>query len=310
MRQISRLRSGLLTLTFLSLASVVAAPNTVRADDEKPATESGDWEEYFKLGHDYFNGRMYDKAVEAFEACVRLKADYKEAWYNLGVAYGRQSRYRKEIDAYQKAVELDPRYEKALYNLAIAYEDAELLEDALATYERIEAVAPKALDALVNQGILRARLGQLPKAVQTYKRAIALDGAMADAWFNLGIAFGRMADRETDEAIRADLWSDEREAYMKTVELAPGYYKGWYNLGISENKLGNVVGEIAAYEKALENRERYPQALFNLAFAYEDASDNARALATWNRYVEVAGDLPTEHEFVAIARDNIQRLQP
>jgi len=291
-----------------ALAVVSATSEGARADGS--SAQARDWEDYFKLGNDYFNGRMFDKAAEAFEQCIKLKADYKEAWYNLGIAYGRLSRYRKEIDAYRRAVELDPRYERALYNLAIAYEDADLLEDALATYERLEQVAPKAVDALINQGILRARLGQLPRAVKTYQRALELDSSMPDAHFNLGIAYGRMADNEADEERRAELWGNERTAYQRTVAIAPSYYKGWYNLAIAHNKLGELDEEVAAYEKALAIRPKYPQALFNLAFAYEERKEQAQAYETWGRYVEIAAGLATEQEFVAIARQNMERLQP
>src|SRR5690349_24778400 len=104
------------TRLFL-LALAICAGSAAWAADPAPPPEPGDappdYEEYFKLGNDYYAGKLYDKAVEAYEKCVSLNAQYKEAWYNLGIAYSRVQQYRKEIDAYKKAIEVDPRYEKA-----------------------------------------------------------------------------------------------------------------------------------------------------------------------------------------------------
>lgn len=285
------------------LAGALLAAPVASAEDDSAA------DEYFKLGNEYFNGKLYDKAVEAYEKCVEARPTYKEGWYNLGIAYSKQRKYRKEVDAYKKAVEIDPRYDKALYNLAIAYEDAGQLEDALHTYERVEQVSPDAVDALVNQGILRARLGQIDEAIATYQRAIGKDDSQPDAWFNLGIAFARKAEKADDPAVRTDLLEKERDAYKKTVEIAPRYHKGWYNLAIAHNKLGHLDEEIAAYEEALKARPNYPQALFNLAYAYEEKKDTARAIEAWQRYVASAEKLPTEQEYVVIAKQELQRLR-
>ena len=91
------LRAPLLVLALVAL--VAGQRSSARAEDPPPPPP--DWEEYFKLGNDYYAGKLYDKAIEGYEKCVELKADYKEAWYNLGLAYARRQHYKKEIDAYK-----------------------------------------------------------------------------------------------------------------------------------------------------------------------------------------------------------------
>ena len=120
----------------------------------------------------------------------------------------------------------------------------------------------------------------------------------------------------TDTGFAADDWTGavaplaelDGAATAKAVEIAPSYHKGWYNLAIAENKLGNLDAEIAAYEQALVVRANYPQALFNLAYAYEEKKDNAKAIEAWKRYVASAEKLPTEQEYIAIAKQELQRL--
>ena len=102
-------------LALVVLVGGLASP-ALAAEADPP-----DHEEYFKLGNDYYAGKLYDKAVEAYEKCVALNPQYKEAWYNLGIAYSRVQQFRKEIDAYKKAIDADPRYEKALYNLSLIH---------------------------------------------------------------------------------------------------------------------------------------------------------------------------------------------
>jgi cytochrome c-type biogenesis protein CcmH/NrfG len=60
--------------------------------------------------------------------------------------------------------------------------------------------------------------------------------------------------------------------------------------------------------KALEVRPAYPQALYNLAYAYEEKGTKGKAIETWRRYVSVAQRLPTEREYVQSAETQIERL--
>jgi tetratricopeptide (TPR) repeat protein len=70
-----------------------------------------------------------------------------------------------------------------------------------------------------------------------------------------------------------------------------------------------VDEEITAYEKALEIRPEYPQALFNLAYAYEEKGLKPKAVATWETYVKIAAKLPTEQEYLVTAREQLGRLK-
>jgi superkiller protein 3 len=295
-------------LCLVTLATVVGG-SALAEEQASPA------EDYFRLGNEYYNAKLYDNAVEQYERCVELKPDYKEAWYNLGIAYSKLKKFKAETGAYRKAVELDPRYAKALYNLAVAYEDANQLEDALEAYKRVVEVTPDATDALVNLGILHARLGNLQASVAAYTKAIELNAEMADAHFNLGVAYGRLAEKAKDAAEQRGYLDQEKKAYEAAVAKDPEYHKGWYNLAIAHHKLGQLGDkpdrlndEIAAYEKALKIRPSYPQALYNLAYAYEEKGQTKLAIASWQRYVESAEKLPTEQEYVSTAREELKRL--
>ncbi|MEC8025697.1 MAG: tetratricopeptide repeat protein [Myxococcota bacterium] len=267
-------------------------------------------DELFKQGNDAFNEGQIDKAIELYAQATVKRKDFKEAWYNLGIAYGRKKQFDKEISSYEKAIGIDAKYTKALYNLAIAYEDKGSDDKAVEYYEKVvEAEPERGVDARINAGILYARKGQLDKAVEFYKAAIKIDPNVADAHFNLGIAYSKQAAKVDDDTEKKKLWSAEADAYKAATSKNPSYHKAWHNLAIAFKKLGNIDEEISAYLKAVGVKKNYPQALFNLAHAYEEKKDPVKALEYWGRYVRAAEAIPNEKKYVETAKQRIALLK-
>ncbi len=65
---------------------------------------------------------------------------------------------------------------------------------------------------------------------------------------------------------------------------------------------------IAFYKTAINNDPTLWSAYFNLALAYEYVDDE-KALAAWEKYLEVAKDEPSQEEWLAQARDYRGRLR-
>ncbi|NIT36233.1 MAG: tetratricopeptide repeat protein [candidate division Zixibacteria bacterium] len=65
---------------------------------------------------------------------------------------------------------------------------------------------------------------------------------------------------------------------------------------------------IAFYKTAINNDPTLWSAYFNLALAYEYV-DDGKALAAWEKYLEVAKDEPSQKEWLAQARDHRGRLR-
>src|SRR5271157_5135140 len=68
-------------------------------------TFAGGW---YLLGRSYLSGKVYNRAIEAFQKALELKKQDSTYWYYLGVAYSDSSKPRKAIAAYKNAVSIDP----------------------------------------------------------------------------------------------------------------------------------------------------------------------------------------------------------
>jgi tetratricopeptide (TPR) repeat protein len=66
---------------------------------------------------------------------------------------------------------------------------------------------------------------------------------------------------------------------------------------------GDYEQAVAFYRTAIDKDPTLWSAYFNLALAYEYV-DEDRALASWDRYIEVAADEPSQREWLARARDH------
>lgn len=70
----------------------------------------------------YLRGE-YGKAVDCFNAAIRLNPDYTEVFVNLGIVCKKQNKLQDALAAYKKAIALDSTAPEAYYNLGILYDD-------------------------------------------------------------------------------------------------------------------------------------------------------------------------------------------
>lgn len=66
---------------------------------------------------------------------------------------------------------------------------------------------------------------------------------------------------------------------------------------------------IDAHEAALKIDPTNIYAQFNLAFACWQANDKERARREWQKYIDMAGDNPSQKKFVEIAKQYLKQLQ-
>ncbi|XP_059613639.1 peroxisomal targeting signal 1 receptor [Phlebotomus argentipes] len=61
----------------------------------------------------------YDKAVDCFEAVVKMSPDNPKAWNRLGASLANGNRSVEAVDAYQRALAIHPGFIRARYNVGI-----------------------------------------------------------------------------------------------------------------------------------------------------------------------------------------------
>lgn len=73
-------------------------------------------------------------------------------------------------------------------------------------------------------------------------------------------------------AQQAKQFSEAVTAYRKAIQLDPGFYNAYYNLGVLSVQTGNVAAGLAAYETALAIEPDSHDARFNFALALKQAN--------------------------------------
>jgi arylsulfatase A-like enzyme/tetratricopeptide (TPR) repeat protein len=146
-----------------------------------------------------------------------------------------------------------------------------LLEDAV-------KLEPENTRALALLGPVYGRAGELPAAAQSLEKAIALGETSSEIRRNLALVY--LQQGRTQAAI-AQL--------RKASEDAPDDGSNWFALGnaLLRGRDGNRAAE--AFERALALRPDWPEAIFNLALAYQGAGKREKASEAYRRFLAGEG---------------------
>jgi tetratricopeptide (TPR) repeat protein len=117
------------------------------ADGPTPATAPpavpSSAERYFQEGLDAQKKKDWRKASQAYEAAVKQREAFPEAWNGLGYSLRQQGKYADAVKAYERALKLRPDYAEALEYLGEAYVKMGKLDDARAVLGRLEPLDKK-----------------------------------------------------------------------------------------------------------------------------------------------------------------------
>jgi tetratricopeptide (TPR) repeat protein len=100
-------------------------------------------ERHFQEGLDAQKKKEWRRASQAYEAAVKQRDAFPEAWNGLGYSLRQQGKYTDAIKAYERALKLRPEYAEALEYLGEAYVKMGKLDDARAVLGRLEPLDKK-----------------------------------------------------------------------------------------------------------------------------------------------------------------------
>jgi tetratricopeptide (TPR) repeat protein len=155
---------------------------------------------YNGLGVVLFDMGLVPLAISKYRAAIRINADYPEAHYNLGHALLSLGRDSEAIPELQEAVQLNSWFAEAHSELGVA-----LLRvpgrtaEAIDHLRRAVKINPERSVAQNNLGMVLARdPRQLGEAIQHLQKAIRVRPEYAEAWVNLGVALLRIPSRRRE----------------------------------------------------------------------------------------------------------------
>jgi len=197
-------------------------------------------EPHICLGTLYNGTGEYEKAAEEFQHALERNARTAEAYRGLAAAHERLGRTAEAERTYRRAVELRPN-DWAGYNwLGVFYYRQGRYAEAAGMFEKVVALTPDNARGHHNLGGIYHLMGRADDAIAAFRKSLAIQPTPS-AYSNIG----------TVEFFR-HRYPESARAFEKAVELRPGDYLYWGNLGDAYYFApGERAKAEAAYRRAL-----------------------------------------------------------
>jgi tetratricopeptide (TPR) repeat protein len=160
----------------------------------------------------------------------------------------------------------------ALYAASIALWRKQQRDEAIKLMDEALRMRPDFADALCMGGYMLSECGKPQSAMRFYRRALELDSSLAVAHVNFGkLLFG---DRRFTEALAS---------FTAATVLAPHDPDAWCSRAGTLRELGRLEESLEAAERALSQRDDFPEAAINLGNALLKLDRSEEAFAAYLR---------------------------
>ena len=241
-----------------------------------------------------------ESAVDLLSRAIESDASFVAAQYALGTVHQSLGNRWKAQAQYRAATQLDPSQPepyKAIGDLFLV-QPRRLFDQALEAYAKAIELRPFYADAHVGLGDARAAKGDTDGAIKAYQQALVYNAMNPRVHLSLGkIYFGEKG-----------LYYESVNAYKKAIELDSASVEARMGLGEVYEDKGLWKEASDEYRKVIELDSRHTGAMYNLAIVYEK-TDPREAIAQWERYIAFASQLPSEKDWVDVARQHLRKLK-
>lgn len=138
-----------------------------------------------------FHRGRYEEAVGLFAAYSESEPDNAWGHYMLGLSSWKTGDHSRALEAFDAALRLEPSHRKSLLNSARVLLETSRPREALDRVERALAIEPLSGEGLRLAGRARYELGQVIEAIDAYQRALAIDDRDVWSMNNLGYLYIR-----------------------------------------------------------------------------------------------------------------------
>jgi tetratricopeptide (TPR) repeat protein len=241
-------------------------------------------------GNAYYILDQYDRAIQDFDAVLKLQPDDTANWSARGNAYLMKADYDRAIQDYTQSLKLDATRPAVHGGRGRAH--AAKGEHALAVRSFDDAIKYGATaDFHKRRGDSLRQLRDFDRAIDDYTRAIALDPAFADAYNGRGLAY-----RNKNDDARAIA------SYDEAIRLSPKTAAFWNNRGVAYYYRADFDRAIQNYDEALKLNPKYALTLANRGATTVRKGDAARAIADLDASIAIEPKLAPAWFIRAIAR--------
>jgi tetratricopeptide (TPR) repeat protein len=133
-----------------------------------------DYVSHYNLGNFHMDRRDYPQAILAFEAAIKLRADYLPSYVNASLAYNAAGQNGKAEASLNAALKIDPNNLAAHLNLAMLVAEQGRMGQAEAAFVAALKSDPNSAVAAYNLGIILAK-DRMPEALEWCGKASLLE---------------------------------------------------------------------------------------------------------------------------------------
>ena len=241
-----------------------------------------------------------EAAVELLSRAIEADPQFVAAQHALGVIHQNLGNRWKAQAQFRASAQLDPTYAEPYKAIGDLYLTAprRLFDEATKAYGKAIELRPFYADAHVGLGDALAAKGDVDKAVAAYQRGIEYNPMNAKVHVSLGKIY--YAEK--------GLYYESVTAYKKAIDLDPGYLDARMGLAEVYEDKGLYKEAIDEYKRVVDADARNTGALYNLALVYEKV-DPKEAITLWERYIGLASNIPSEKDWVDVAKLHLRKLK-
>ena len=241
-----------------------------------------------------------EAAGDLLARAVDVDSTFVVAQFALGTVHQALGNRWKAAAQFRASTQLDPNYPepyKALGDLFLAA-PRRLFDQAVEAYAKAIDLRPFFADAHVGLGDAKAAKGDVDGAVTAYQRALVHNPMNPRVHMSLGKIY--YAEK--------NLYYESVNAFKKAIELDPRFIDAHMGLGEVYEDKGLYKEAVAAYKKVVELDEKHTGGLYYLAQVLEKV-DPREAIVAWERYIALAASLPSEKDWVDVAKQHLRKLK-
>ncbi|CCE05633.1 putative O-linked N-acetylglucosamine transferase, SPINDLY family; TPR domain protein [Bradyrhizobium sp. STM 3843] len=214
------------------------------------------------LGNTLMKLGLLEEALQAHERALAAKPNYADAYCNRGMAQVLLNRNVEAVGSFDRALALNPRQSEALFGKGLVNINLRHSDDAFAAFDAALAIRPGVALVLAHRGRLRQQLGQFDQAKLDYDGALAIDPLLEVAL--LGHAQISVLKENVAPAMAA---------LRKILEQNPTSEVAWTWLGECFCKQGDIASALQHFDRALEIKPDYADAITAKIFALDFIPD-------------------------------------
>lgn len=139
--------------------------------------------------------QLFEQGIAELDEAIRIYPSYSDAHSQKGVGYTRIDRLDKAIESYEAGIKLNPNDAIALNNLATVFFAQRKIGDAIEAFKKVTRLNPRYADAYVNLGSCYGTVGDFKSAIDAFQKALAIEPVNTKALMYLSQTYGNMGDK-------------------------------------------------------------------------------------------------------------------